>query len=81
MKKLTNLIIKNIESKIETRKILRGNIQRQDQLLRTFADLLLEYKEVLDEVKKSNFKDLYFEEHKRYNELLKENKRLKKEKL
>lgn len=81
MKKLINLIIKNIESKIETRKILRGNIQRQDQLLRTFADLLLEYKEVLDEVKKSNFKDLYFEEHKRYNELLKENKRLKKEKL
>ena len=79
MKKLINLIIKNIKTKIEIRKILKGHIQLLDNTLKTFANLLIEYKEVLEEVKKTNFKDLYFEEHNRYNDLEKENKRLKKE--
>ena len=79
MKKLINLIIKNIKTKIEIRKILKGHIQLLDDTLKTFANLLIEYREVLEEVKKTNFKDVYFEEHNRYNDLEKENKRLKKE--
>lgn len=79
MKKLINLIIKNIKTKIEIRKILKGHIQLLDDTLKTFSNLLIEYREVLEEVKKTNFKDLYFEEHNRYNDLEKENKRLKKE--
>lgn len=79
MKKLINLIIKNIKTKIEIRKILKGHIQLLDDTLKTFADLLVEYKEILEEVKKVNFKDIYFEEHNKYNELLKENKTIKKE--
>lgn len=79
MKKLINWIIKNIKTKIEIRKILKGHIQLLDDTLKTFANLLIEYKEVLEEVKKVNFKDIYFEEHNKYNELLKENKTLKKE--
>ena len=79
MKQIIKLIIKHLKIKIECKKILKGNYERQDALLNQFAQLMLEYKEVLEEVKKTNFKEAYSKEHELYKELIKENRKLKKE--
>lgn len=79
MKKLMNLIYENIKSKIKTRRVLRNNLYKQDELLITFAEAIVELREVVDKVKETNFKDIYLEEHERFKDLEKENKKLKKE--
>lgn len=79
MKGLLKLIKENIKTKIQTRRVLRNNLYKQDELMIEFAELLVEYKSVLEMIKQTNFKDLYIEEHERYKEIVKENRRLRKE--
>ena len=76
---MINLIKENIKSKIKTRRVLRNNLYKQDELLITLAESITELRSVVDEIKETNFKDIYYEEHKRYKDLDKEVKRLRKE--
>lgn len=75
---MINLIKENIKSKIKTRRVLRNNLYKQDELLLTLAEAITELRSVVDEIKETNFKDIYYEEHKRYKDLDKEVKRLRK---
>ena len=79
MKKLINLICKNLEEKIKMNRTRRNNYYKQDELLITFAQCICEIREVVNEIKETNFKDIYYEEHERYKDLEKENRKLKKE--
>ena len=79
MKKLINLMCEHLKVKIQTKKILRNNLYKQDELLITLAESIVELRSVVDRVKETNFKDLYVEEHERYKEIVKENRRLRKE--
>lgn len=79
MKKLINLICENLKCKMKTRRVLRNNLYKQDELLITFAEAIVELREVVDKVKETNFKDIYLEEHERFKDIEKENRKLKKE--
>ena len=79
MKQIIQLIIKKIKIDIECKKILKGNYERQDALLKQFGELLAEQNKVLEKVKETNFKEAYSVEHELYKELQKENRKLKKE--
>lgn len=79
MKHIIQLIIKKLKIDIECKKTLKGNYERQDVLLKQFAELLAEQNKVLEKIKETNFKDIYYEEHERYKDLEKENRKLKKE--
>ena len=79
MKKLINLICENIKSKINTKRVLRNNLYKQDELLITLAESIVEIRSVVEEIKQTNFKDIYYEEHERYKDLEKEIKKLRKE--
>ena len=79
MKKLINLICQNIKTKIEVRKALKQNLYKHDELLITFAQAICEIREVVDNIKETNFKEIYYEEHLKNKELLKEVRKLRKE--
>lgn len=79
MKKLMNLIYENIKSKIKTRRVLRNNLYKQDELLITLAESITELRAVVERIKETNFKELYMEEHERFKDIEKENRKLKKE--
>jgi bacterioferritin (cytochrome b1) len=79
MKKLIKLICEKIKTEISVKKVLRNNLYKQDKLLITFAQAIVELREVVDKVKETNFKDIYLEEHERFKDLEKENRKLKKE--
>ena len=77
--KLIELIKENIKIKIEVRKALKNNLYKHDELLITFAEAICELREIVENIKETNFKDIYYEEHERYKDLEKENRKLKKE--
>lgn len=79
MKQIIQLIIKKLKIDIECKKTLKGNYERQDVLLKQFAELLVEQNKVLEKIKETNFKEAYSVEHELYKELVKENNKLKKE--
>lgn len=79
MKKLIKLICEKIKTEISVKRVLRNNLYKQDELLITFAETIVELREVVDKVKETNFKDIYYEEHERFKDIEKENKKLKKE--
>jgi hypothetical protein len=74
-----NLICENIKSKIKTRRVLRNNLYKQDELLITLAESIAEIRAVVERIKETNFKELYMEEHERFKDIEKENRKLKKE--
>lgn len=78
MKQIIQLIIKKMKINIECKKILKGNYERQDTLLKKFAELLAEQNKVLEKIKETNFKEAYSVEHELYKELEKENRKLRK---
>lgn len=79
MKKLIKLIYEKIKTEISVKRVLRNNLYKQDELLITLAEAIVELRSVVDEVKRTNFKDIYYEEHERFKDLEKENRKLKKE--
>lgn len=79
MKSLLKLIKDNLKSKIQTRRVLRNNLYKQDELLITLAESIVEIRSIVENIKETNFKDIYYEEHERYKELEKEVKKLRKE--
>jgi hypothetical protein len=79
MKKLIKLICKKIKTEISVKRVLRNNLYKQDELLITFAQAIVELRAIVEEIKETNFKDIYYEEHERYKDLEKENRKLKKE--
>lgn len=79
MKKLIKLICEKIKTEISVKRVLRNNLYKQDELLITFAETIVELREVVDKVKETNFKDIYLEEHERFKDIEKENRKLKKE--
>ena len=79
MKKLIRLWCEKIKTEISVKRVLRNNLYKQDELLITFAQVIVELREVVDKVKETNFKDVYLEEHERFKDLEKENRKLKKE--
>ena len=79
MKKLINLMCEHLKVKIQTKRVLKNNLYKQDELLITFAQCICEIREVVDNIKETNFKDIYYEEHLRYKDLEKEVKKLRKE--
>jgi hypothetical protein len=79
MKQIVQLIIKKLKVNIECKKVLKGNYEKQDELLKQFAELLAEQNKVLEKVKETNFKEAYSVEHELYKELEKENRKLRKE--
>ena len=79
MKNLIKLICEKIKTEISVKRVLRNNLYKQDELLITFAEAIVELREVVDKLKETNFKEAYNIEHELYKELEKENKKLKKE--
>lgn len=79
MKKLIRLWCEKIKTEISVKRVLRNNLYKQDELLITFAEVIVELREVVDKVKETNFKDVYIEEHERFKDIEKENRKLKKE--
>ena len=79
MKKLIKLICEKIKTEISVKRVLRNNLYKQDELLITFAEAIVELRTIVEEIKETNFKDIYYEEHERYKDLEKENRKLKKE--
>ncbi len=79
MKKLIRLLCEKIKTEISVKRVLRNNLYKQDELLITLAESIVELREVVDKVKETNFKDIYLEEHERFKDIEKENKKLKKE--
>lgn len=79
MKKLIKLLCEKIKTEISAKRVLRNNLYKQDELLITLAQCICEIREVVNEIKETNFKDIYYEEHERYKDIEKENRKLKKE--
>jgi bacterioferritin (cytochrome b1) len=79
MKKLIRLWCEKLKTEISVKRVLRNNLYKQDELLITFAEAIVELREVVDKVKETNFKDIYLEEHERFKDIEKENRKLKKE--
>ena len=79
MKKLINLMCEHLKIKIETKKLMKGNLQEFYKLLTTFGKGIDDMFTLLEYVKANNFKDIYYEEHEKNKDLEKEVRRLKKE--
>lgn len=79
MKKLIKLICEKIKTEISVKRVLRNNLYKQDELLITLAESITEIRSVVEEIKETNFKDIYYEEHLKNKELEKEIRKLRKE--
>jgi hypothetical protein len=79
MKKLINLLCRKTEIDIENKVIYRKELRDIHKLIKQAYELQAETRFVLDYIKKTNFKDIYLEEHERFKDLEKENRKLKKE--
>lgn len=79
MKKLINLLCRKTEIDIENKVIYRKELRDIHKLIKQAFELQAETRFVLDYIKKTNFKDIYLEEHERFKDLEKENRKLKKE--
>lgn len=79
MKKLINLMCRKTEIDIENKVIYRKELRDIHKLIKQAFELQAETRFVLDYIKKTNFKDIYLEEHERFKDLEKENRKLKKE--
>lgn len=79
MKKLINLMRRKTEIDIENKVIYRKELRNIHRLIKQAFELLAEMRFILDYIKKTNFKDIYLEEHERFKDIEKENKKLKKE--
>lgn len=79
MKKLINLMRRKTEIDIENIIIYRKELRNIHKLIKQAFELLAEMRFILDYIKKTNFKDIYLEEHEKYKSLEKENRKLLKE--
>ena len=79
MKKLINLLCRKTEIDIENKVMYRKELKDIHKLIKQAYELQAETRFILDYIKKTNFKDIYLEEHERYKDLEKENRKLKKE--
>ena len=79
MKKLINLLCRKTEIDIENKVIYRKELRDIHKLIKQAFELQAETRFVLDYIKKTNFKDIYLEEHERFKDIEKENRKLKKE--
>ena len=79
MKEIINLLCKKIKTEIQVKKVLKNNLYKQDELLLTLAESIAEIREVVEEIKDTNYKNFYIDEHQRYKELEKEVRKLRKE--
>ena len=71
---MKNLIKEYLKISIETKKGLKKNLKKMNDIIETIAQAEAEQNLLLEEFKKESYKTKYLEEHKKYKELLKKYK-------
>lgn len=80
MKKIIELIIERLRIEIEVKKIFRGNLLRQEKILKLYGEILAEHEASLEEIiklaKDITYKNQFFNLNEEYNKLEKESKEI-----
>lgn len=78
MKRITNYIYLNLKANYINKQLIKGNLEREEKVLKLFSELGVEWVSIMDYIKQINFKDFFNKEHQLYLDMCKENQKLKR---